>query len=195
MTGPLCFLRMSQSFALTLRIDVLVWRARNERFAPVCVAEHDRYGKGSVMVWAGISMQEKTDLHIIEDGTLRAVRYVNEIPDVYVRPHAGAIGADFILMDNNARPHATNQYLEDAAIVIMDWPARSPDMNPIEHAWDMLQKAISARQVQPTTFQQLSTALQEEWAGLPQQQLGRLISSMRRRCQTVIDARGHHPRY
>ena len=27
-----------------------VWRARNERFAPVCVAEHDRYGKGSVMV-------------------------------------------------------------------------------------------------------------------------------------------------
>ena len=34
-----------------------VWRARDERFAPVCVVEHDRYGKGSVMVWAGISMQ------------------------------------------------------------------------------------------------------------------------------------------
>ena len=33
-----------------------VWRARYERFAPVCVAELDRYGKGSVMVLAGISM-------------------------------------------------------------------------------------------------------------------------------------------
>ena len=108
-----------------------VWRARNERFAPVCVAEHDRYGKGSVMVWAGISMQGKTDLHTIESGTLTAVRYVNEILDVYVRPYAGAIGADFILMDDNARSHrahVTNQYLEDATIVRMDWPARSPDM-------------------------------------------------------------------
>ena len=82
-----------------------VRRAHNERFAPVCVAEHDRYGKGSVMVWAGISMQGKTDLHIIENGTLTAVRYVNEILDVYVRQYAVAIGAEIILMDDNARPY------------------------------------------------------------------------------------------
>ena len=81
MTGPLCFLRMSQSFALTLRIDVL---ARNERFAPVCVAEHDLYRKGSLMVWARISMQGKTDLHIFENGTMAAVHYVNTTLDVYV---------------------------------------------------------------------------------------------------------------
>ena len=101
-------------------------------------------------------------------------------------------------MDDNARrhrAHVTNQYLEDATIVRMDWPAGSPDMNPIEHAWDMLQKAISARPVQPTTVPQLRTALQEEWARLPQHQLGRLISSMQRQCQTKIDARRHHTRY
>ena len=175
-----------------------VWRARNERFAPVCVAEHDRYGKGSVMKWVGISMQGKTYLHIIENGTLTAVRYVNEILDVYIRPYAGAIGADFILMDDNARPHrehVTNQYLEDATMVRMDWPARSPDMNPIEHAWDMLQKAISARLVQPTTVPQLRTTLHEGWARLPQQQLRRLFSNTPMRCQTVIGARGHHTRY
>ena len=43
---------------------------RNERFAEVCIAEHDRYGGGSVMVWAGISAQGKTDLHVIDNGTL-----------------------------------------------------------------------------------------------------------------------------
>ena len=126
------------------------------------------------------------------------MRYVNEILDVYVPPYAGAIGADFILMDDNARPHrahVTNQYLEDATIKRMDWPPHSPDMNPIEHAWDMLQKVISAPPVQPTTVPQLRTALQEELARLPQQQLGRLISSIQRQCQTVIDACGHHTGY
>ena len=94
-----------------------VWRMSNERFAPVCVAEHDRFGGGSVMVWAGIS-----DLHVIDNGTLTALRYVNEILDVYVRPYAGVVGENFILMDDNARAHRariTDQYLEQATIVRM----------------------------------------------------------------------------
>ena len=175
-----------------------VWRMRNERFADVCIAEHDRYGGGSFMVWAGISAQGKTDLHVIDNGTLKAGRYVNEILDVHVRPYAGAIGPDFILMDDNARAHRariTNRYLEQAAIVRLDWPARSPDLNPIEHAWDMLQKAISSRQVQPATVRELREALIEEWAQLPQHKLRRLIGSMRRRCQAEINAQGHHTRY
>ena len=106
-----------------------VWRMPNEHFAPFCVAEHDRFGGGSVMVWAGISTQGKTDLHVIDNGTLTALRYVNEILDVYVRPYAGAVGENFILMDDNARAHRaciTDQYLEQATIVRMEWPARSP---------------------------------------------------------------------
>ena len=87
--------------------------------------------------WFGISAQGKTDLHVIDNGTLTALRYVNEILDVYVRPYAGAVGENFILMDDNARAHRariTDQYLEQATIVRMEWPARSPDLNPIEHA-------------------------------------------------------------
>ena len=105
-----------------------VWRMPNERFAPVCVAEHDRFGGGLVMVWAGISAQGKTDLHIIDNGTLMAIRYVNEILDVYVRPYAGAVGENFILMDDNVHAHRariTDQYLKQATIVRMEWPARS----------------------------------------------------------------------
>ena len=85
-----------------------VWRMPNERFAPVCVAEHDRFGGGSVMVWAGKSAQGKTDLRVIDNGILTALRYVNEILDVYVRPYAGAVDENFILMDDNAQKYLCN---------------------------------------------------------------------------------------
>ena len=74
-----------------------------EQFYCLNVAEHDRYGKGSVMVWAGISVNGKTDLYVVENGTLTAVRYCNKILDQFVRPYADAIGPEFILMDDYAR--------------------------------------------------------------------------------------------
>ena len=150
------------------------------------------------MVWAGISAQGKTDLHVIDNSTLTALRHVNEILDVYVRPYAGAVGENFILMDDNACAHTariTDQYLEQATIVHMEWPARSPDLNPIEHAWDMLQTAVSSHPVQPASVQELRQALLEEWDQIPQYKIRRLISSMRRRCQAVIEVQGHHTRY
>jgi hypothetical protein len=82
--------------------------------------------------------------------------------------------------------HITNRYIDEATIVRMDWPARSPDFNPNERAWDMLQKAISSRHVQSTTVQELRHAIIEEWAKIPLHKVRRLISSMRRRCQAVF---------
>ena len=48
---------------------------------------------------------------------------------------------------------------DEATIVRMEWPARSPDLNPIEHAWDMLQTAVSSRPVPPASVQELRQAL------------------------------------
>jgi hypothetical protein len=56
------------------------------------------------MVWPGISIDGKTDLHVIA-GNLSGVRYRDEILHPIVRPYAGAVGDGFILMDDNARPH------------------------------------------------------------------------------------------
>ena len=150
------------------------------------------------MVWAGISMDGKTDLYVLPQGTMTAVRYRDEVLDVFVRPYAGAVGENFILMDDNAPPHRAriiDQYLEDETIIRMDWPAPSPDLNPIEHVWDMLQRGIASRQQHPQTVGQLQVMLQQEWAALDQASVRRLIQSMRRRCMAVITARGSQTRY
>nr|KAG5698565.1 hypothetical protein BaRGS_027076 [Batillaria attramentaria] len=138
-----------------------VWRRRNQRFHNAFVAQHDRFGGGSLMVWGGISVQGKTDLHVFWNGTLTAIRYRDGILDPVVRPYAGAIGPEFNLMDDNARPHRArivDQYLEEESME----PARSPDLNPIGHVWDMIGRAVRARVNPPRTLAQLGQAFQQE---------------------------------
>ncbi|GFX28749.1 transposable element Tcb2 transposase [Trichonephila clavipes] len=61
-----------------------------------------------VLVYGGISIDGRTYLYIIRDGTLTVRRYRDEILRPIVVPYAAAIGDDFILMDDNCRPHRTN---------------------------------------------------------------------------------------
>ncbi|GFS53364.1 hypothetical protein TNCV_1327161 [Trichonephila clavipes] len=68
----------------------------------------------------------------------------------------------------------------------MDWPARSPDLNPIEHIWDFLGRRLAARTLPPVTIRELRLALQDEWAAMPQQLIDTLILSMGRRCETCL---------
>ena len=72
---------------------------------------------------AGISRGGRTHLHIVMRGMMTGVRYRDEIMDIYVRPYAGAIGPQFILMDDNARTHrarVVEEYLQQETIVRMD---------------------------------------------------------------------------
>ena len=89
---------------------------------------------------------------------------------------------NFILIDDNARPYRTlavSRYLQQCNINRMQWPAQSPEMNAIEHAWDMLKVAIALRPNPPDTLQDLTEAAIEEWDLLPQDQLYGLIQSCR----------------
>ncbi|GFT92951.1 transposable element Tcb2 transposase [Trichonephila clavipes] len=76
--------------------------------------------------------------------------------------------------------------LESEDISRMDWPAYSPDLNPIEHVWDALGRHIAARLHHTENTQQLKQMLIEEWALLPQEMLHQLVLSMRRRCEATI---------
>ncbi|GFW84881.1 transposable element Tc1 transposase [Trichonephila clavipes] len=101
-------------------------------------------------------------------------------------------------MDDNAWPHwtlAVEELLESENITRMDWPAYSPDLNPIEHMWDALGRRIAARLHHPENTQQLKQMLIEEWVHLPQEMLHQLVLSMRRRCEATIAVRGGNISY
>ncbi|KAI4880842.1 hypothetical protein NFI96_011002, partial [Prochilodus magdalenae] len=139
-----------------------VWRRRGKRSAACNILQHDRFGSGSVMVWGGIFLEGRTALHVLTRGSLTAIRYRDEILRPLMRPYAGAVGPGFLLMQDNARPHVAGvcqQFLQHEGIEAMDWPTRSPDLNPIEHIWDIMSRSIHQRHVAPQTVQELADAL------------------------------------
>ncbi|GFW70672.1 transposable element Tcb2 transposase [Trichonephila clavipes] len=149
-------------------------------------------------VLGGISIGGRTDLHIIRNGTLTGRRYADEILRPHVIPYTGAIGDSFVFQDDNARPHRARlveNMLEAETIQHMEWPLCSPDLNPIEHVWDMLRRRIAARPKPPATVRNLEIALLEEWNSIPQSLIDNLIASMANRCAAVLAVRGDHTPY
>ncbi|GFV65033.1 transposable element Tc3 transposase [Trichonephila clavipes] len=99
------------------------------------------------------------------------------------------MGLQFLFMDDNAPCHRTvfaEQLLKSEDIECMDWPARSPDLNPIEHVWDFLGRRLAARTLPPVTIRELRLALQDEWGAMPQQLIDTLNFCMGRCCETCL---------
>ena len=89
--------------------------------------------------------------------------YRDEVLEPTVRLYPAAVGPAFVLMDDDARPHRAaivDDYLENEGIVLMAWPAYSPDHNPFENLSDALGRAVSSRFPPPATLIELKTAPQ-----------------------------------
>ncbi|GFV40889.1 transposable element Tc3 transposase [Trichonephila clavipes] len=148
---------------------ILIWRERGSRNHTSNIIERDWYGGRGVLVWGGIMLGSRTDLHIFDAGSVNGTRYCNEILLPYVRLFRGAMG---LQLDDNAPCHhtvAAEQLLES--------------------------RRLAARTLPPVTFRELRLALQDEWAAMPQQFIDTLILSMGRRCETCVAVRGDHIPY
>ncbi|KAL6465422.1 hypothetical protein MHYP_G00255550 [Metynnis hypsauchen] len=89
---------------------------------------------------------------------------------------------NFIFMNNNAPAHQgriIRERLLKTGVPQMEWPAFSPDLNPIKNLWDQLNRCVEARNSVPQNLKDLRAALQEEWDAKPQQTISRLVNSMR----------------
>ncbi|GFX18635.1 transposable element Tcb2 transposase [Trichonephila clavipes] len=176
----------------------LIWRESGTTYRPENIQEKDRYPTCRIMVWAGIMINYRTRLHVAANGTMTGQRYIDEVLLPHVHIFRGAVGDKFVFMDDNATCHRTlavQDCLDSEGIQRLVWPARSPDLNPIENVWDALGRQVSGRNYPPTNKNTLIRALTEEWDKLPQQLLDNGVQSMVRRVECCITLHGGHIPY
>ncbi len=135
-------------------------------------------------LWVGIHYGGKTPLVVLH-GNVNAVVY-QDILENHCLPHARRVYRNnFRLQDDNARAHkaaAVREFLDAEGVQHMPWPACSPDMNPIEHAWD----ALNERDNIPQSLQELAQDLTEEWDVLPIDGINKLVDNMPRSLHALI---------
>ncbi|GFV21522.1 HTH_Tnp_Tc3_2 domain-containing protein [Trichonephila clavipes] len=93
-------------------------------------------------------------------------RYIDEVLLPHVHLFRGAVGDKFVFMDDNATCHRTlavQDCLDSEGIQRLVWPARFPDLYPIENVWDALGRQVAGRNYPPINKNTLIRALTELW--------------------------------
>ncbi|GFV53717.1 transposable element Tc1 transposase [Trichonephila clavipes] len=152
----------------------LIWSESGTAYRRENIQEKDRYPTFSIMVWTGIMINGRMRLHVVANGTMTGQRYIDEVLFPHVRLFRGAVGDKFVFMDYNATCLGTltvQDCRDSESIQRLVWPARSPDLNPIENVWDAVGRQVAGRNYPPTYKNTLIRALKEEWDKLPEQLL------------------------
>ena len=151
------------------------------------------------MVWGcmtagGIGYLTKIDGHlnadlyceILRDELMKSLKY-----------HDLGVG-DIIFQQDNDPKHTSNKAkacMEELGLTMLQWPAQSPDLNPIEHLWSHLKRQLNGWSRQPAGMIELWERVEYEWENIPREVVEKLIDSMPRRVAAVLKAKGAMTNY
>ena len=152
-----------------------------------------QFGGGSLMIWGAFVNGIIFDLHIM-NGNYDSVKYTDMLGDCldpFMQP-------DWIFMQDNASIHRskhTQKWLNDRKIQVLEWPANSPDLNPIENLWGVLTRAVYANERQFATKKELEDEILKQWDLIREDTLISLVKSLPNRIIDVISRKGSNTEY
>lgn len=157
------------------------WCAQGERAA---VRGYEKWA-AKVHVWGVVGIGVKVLVILPHDERVTADMYVNQC----LKPNLRVIkGDNKLFMQDGAAAHTarvTVRYLKRSKVAMVpDWPARSPDLNPIERVWAVLSKKLEGSGA--TTVGEMRTAVSAAWDGIPQRTIDQIVGSFRPKLQECV---------
>ncbi|KAF7247205.1 Transposable element Tcb1 transposase [Varanus komodoensis] len=138
----------------------------SEKYKDKCVLPTVKHGGGSVMVWGCMRAAGTGELQFIE-GTMNANMYCDILKQSMI-PSLRRLGRRAVFQHGNNPKHTsktTTALLKKLRVKVMDWPSMSPDLNPVEHLWDILKRKVGERKV--SNIHRLRDVVMEEWKRMP----------------------------
>lgn len=176
-----------------------VRRRIGEELNPNCVTSTVKHGGGKIQVWGCFTANGVGHIHHIK-GIMDQKMY-KQILIHHMRPSMMQLGGkDNIIFQQDNDPKHTAKTVQDYIrraryLVLQNWPAQSPDLNPIENLWKELKTRTYSHRPRPTNKEELFNVVKHEWEALPVNLLKKLVHSMPRRITAVIKANGGHTKY
>lgn len=170
----------------------LLHRNKNRKWAKKRPLQPTAAHSPAFMVWGGISLNGLTTL-FVDRGSINAERYTEILHENLVESMKEIYGNDWVLQQDNARPHTakfTKSWMSANGITIMDWPACSPDLNPIEHVWAIMKNRLEVLDTKDT--ESFKVAINKVWTDLWENKdmISNLINSMPGRIEKCLKAKG-----
>lgn len=176
------------------------WKRDGESVQKQHVQQTVKHGGGSIMIWGCITYDGPGYLAKI-DSTLDKELYqaileedLNATIDWYKYKNEKVI----FQHDNDPKHTAVSvsSYLKQQPYQVLDWPAQSPDLNPIENIWSRLNyKLFHNYDRPPRGMNELWERIQEQWNKISKEECRNVINSMPKRCKDVIKAKGYWTNY
>ncbi len=183
------------SFPLQYHLRQYVRRPPGMAHDPKYMRQEERL-EGKVSLWGCICAAGLGHAELYE-GALNSVRHRDILRHSLIKsfkvfyPHG-----PWRFQQDNARFHTTGEtitYLHGQGVTWFEWPAWSPDLNPIENFWSELKARVYARF--PQTMEELEQFIREEWEATDLSYIDKLCRSMPRRLQLLLDNQGHKIHY
>jgi len=175
-----------------------IWREPSEEFHEDCVGSTVKHSQ-SVMFWACFSFFGLGPI-VSLSGRVNGAAY-RETLATYAIPTVQAqerqTKKKIFFQEDNAPAHTATvaRSFLSQRVKLLPWPAQSPDLNPIENLWSIIEDGIRKRNPQPSNLKQLEKMVKEEWNAIPRDIYRNLIASMPRRIEAVISAKGGPTKY
>jgi transposase len=176
-----------------------VWKKTGEGLTDREIQGTVKFGGGNLMVWGCMGWEGVGRLAEVE-GRMDAEQYV-DILETNLLPtmeESDIPLEDLIFQQDGDSKHTSykaREWMEDNNITLLDWPAQSPDLNPIEHLWQHLKKQLSQYETPAKGVWEMWERVAEEWGEIEPEVCQKLIESMPRRIGAVIKAKGGHTKY